>query len=150
MLCLRLKSAQWFRQLLTEAHMAHSSLTNVEKKSLKRAAHEFTDSDSLAIRKALDRATTRGSEWSCLCSEKGSDQWRQWRRKFLPHSSTRTSPHPRKPTRTEKLLETRENCGAAKGVLNRCLRNLMEKIHVFAFFFFGGQSSSHNLVEFLY
>ena len=33
---------------MTEAHMARSSLTNVEKESLKRAAHEFTDSDSLA------------------------------------------------------------------------------------------------------
>ena len=43
-----LESAQWFRHLLTEAHMARSSLKNVEKDSLKRPAIVFTDSDSLA------------------------------------------------------------------------------------------------------
>ena len=43
-----LGSAQWFRHLLTEAHMARSSLKDVEKESLKRAALVFTDSDSLA------------------------------------------------------------------------------------------------------
>ena len=42
-----LESAQWFRHLLTEAHMARSSLKN-EKESLKRPALVFTDSDSLA------------------------------------------------------------------------------------------------------
>ena len=44
----RLESAQWFRHLLTEAHMARNSLKNVEKESLKRPALVFTDSDSLA------------------------------------------------------------------------------------------------------
>ena len=44
----RLESAQWFRHLLTEAHMARNSLKNVEKESLKRPAIVFTDSDSLA------------------------------------------------------------------------------------------------------
>ena len=43
-----LESAQWFRHLLTEAHMARSSLKNVEKESSRRPAHVFTDSDSLA------------------------------------------------------------------------------------------------------
>ena len=43
-----LESAQWFRHLLTEAHMARSSLKNVEKESLKKPALVFTDSDSLA------------------------------------------------------------------------------------------------------
>ena len=43
-----LESAQWFRHLLTEAHMARSSLKNVEKERLKRPAIVFTDSDSLA------------------------------------------------------------------------------------------------------
>ena len=43
-----LESAQWFRHLLTEAHMARSSLKDVEKESLKRPALVFTDSDSLA------------------------------------------------------------------------------------------------------
>ena len=43
-----LESAQWFRHLLTEAHMARSSLKDVEKESLKRPAIVFTDSDSLA------------------------------------------------------------------------------------------------------
>ena len=42
------KSVQWLRHLLTEAHMARSSLTDVEKESLKRPALVFTDSDSLA------------------------------------------------------------------------------------------------------
>ena len=42
-----LESAQWFRHLLTEAHMARSSLKS-EKESLKRSALVFTDSDSLA------------------------------------------------------------------------------------------------------
>ena len=44
----RLESAQWFRHLLTEAHMARSSLKDVEKESLEWAALVFTDSDSLA------------------------------------------------------------------------------------------------------
>ena len=43
-----LESAQWFRHMLTEAHMARSSRKNVEKESLKRPAIVFTDSDSLA------------------------------------------------------------------------------------------------------
>ena len=43
-----LESAQWFQHLLTEAHMARSSLKNVEKESLKRPVLVFTDSDSLA------------------------------------------------------------------------------------------------------
>ena len=43
-----LESAQWFRHLLTEAHMTRSSLKNVEKESLKRPAIVFTDSESLA------------------------------------------------------------------------------------------------------
>ena len=43
-----LESAQWFRQLFTEAHMARSSLKDAEKESLKRPALVFTDSDSLA------------------------------------------------------------------------------------------------------
>ena len=43
-----LESAQWFRHLLTVAHMARSSLKNVEKESLRRSAHVFTDNDSLA------------------------------------------------------------------------------------------------------
>ena len=43
-----LESAQWFRQLLTEAHMARSSLKNVEKESVKRPALVFNDSNSLA------------------------------------------------------------------------------------------------------
>ena len=43
-----LESDQWFRHLLTEAHLARSSLKDVEKESLKRPALEFTDSDSLA------------------------------------------------------------------------------------------------------
>ena len=43
-----LEPVQWFRHLLTEAHMARSSLKNVEKESLKRPAIVFTDSDSLA------------------------------------------------------------------------------------------------------
>ena len=42
-----LESAQWFRHLLTEAHIARSSLKN-EKESLKRPAIVFTDSDTLA------------------------------------------------------------------------------------------------------
>ena len=37
-----------FRHLLTEARMARSSVTDVEKESLKRPALVFTDSDSLA------------------------------------------------------------------------------------------------------
>ena len=36
------------RHLLTESHMSRSSLKNVEKESLRRPAHVFTDSDSLA------------------------------------------------------------------------------------------------------
>ena len=43
-----LESAQWFRHLLTEAHMARSSLKNVEKENSRRPALVFTDSDSLA------------------------------------------------------------------------------------------------------
>ena len=43
-----LESDQWFRHLLMEAHMARSSLKDVEKDSLKRPALVFTDSDSLA------------------------------------------------------------------------------------------------------
>ena len=43
-----LESAQWFRHLLTEAHMARSFLKDVEKESLKRPALVFSDSDSLA------------------------------------------------------------------------------------------------------
>ena len=40
-----LESAPWFRHLLTEAHMARSSLKDVAKESLKRPALVFTDSD---------------------------------------------------------------------------------------------------------
>ena len=43
-----LDSDQWFRHLLTEANMARSSLTDVEKDSLKRPALVFTDSDRFA------------------------------------------------------------------------------------------------------
>ena len=43
-----LEAAQWFRHLLTEAHMDRSSLKDVEKESLKRPALVFTDIDSLA------------------------------------------------------------------------------------------------------
>ena len=71
-----LESAQWFRHLLTEAHMARSSLKNVEKESLKRPAIAFTDNDSLANTVKKDVATTRGSESSCPCSEKDSEKWR--------------------------------------------------------------------------
>ena len=73
-----LESAQWFGHLLTEAHMARSSLKDVEKESLKRPAIVFTDSDSLAntVKKDVDRVTTRGSESSCPCSEKDSEKWR--------------------------------------------------------------------------
>ena len=44
----RLESAQWFRHLLTEAHVARSFLKDIEKESLKRPALVFNDSDSLA------------------------------------------------------------------------------------------------------
>ena len=44
----RLESAQWFRHLLTEAHVARNSLKDVEKENLKRPALVFNDSDSLA------------------------------------------------------------------------------------------------------
>ena len=50
-----LDSAQWFRHLLTEAHMARRSLKDVGKESLKRTALVFTDCE-------------------CPCSEKGSEQ----------------------------------------------------------------------------
>ena len=43
-----LESAQWFRHLLTEAHIAHSSLKDIEKESWKRRALVFIDNDSLA------------------------------------------------------------------------------------------------------
>ena len=66
----RLESAQWFRHLLTEAHMARSPLKDVENESLKSQALVFTDSDSLA------NTVKRGSESSCPCSENGSDWWR--------------------------------------------------------------------------
>ena len=43
-----LESAQWFRHLLTEAHIARSSLKDVEEESSRRPALVFTDSGSLA------------------------------------------------------------------------------------------------------
>ena len=55
-MCEELESPQWRRHLLTEAHMARSSLTDVEKEVLQRPALAFTDSDILA---------------NSLCSEKG-------------------------------------------------------------------------------
>ena len=58
-----LESAQWFRHLLTEAHIQHLCLLT--------ATAWQTQS-----RKTLDRATTRGSESSCPCSEKDSEQWK--------------------------------------------------------------------------
>ena len=53
-----LESAHWFRHLLTEAHMARSSLRNVEKESLKRPAIVFIHSDSLAntVKKDVGRS----------------------------------------------------------------------------------------------
>ena len=73
-----LESAQWSRHLLAKAHMARSSLKDVEKESLKRPALVFTDSDSLAntVKRGVgQRAMKRGSETSCTCSEKGCEQW---------------------------------------------------------------------------
>ena len=43
-----LESAQRFRYLLPEMYMARSSLTNVEKERLRRPAHVFADTSSLA------------------------------------------------------------------------------------------------------
>ena len=57
--------------------MARSSLTDVEKESLKRPAIVFTDSDSLAntVKKGRwTEVTTKDSELSCLCSEKDSEK----------------------------------------------------------------------------
>ena len=58
-----LESAQRFRYLVTEAHRARSSRTDVEKDSLKRPALVFTDSDRLANTVQKDvgqKATTSG------------------------------------------------------------------------------------------
>ena len=73
-----LESAQWFRQLLTEAHMARSSLKDVEKEIVKRPAIVFTDKrqPSKHSQETLDIATTRDSESLCPCSEKDSEKRR--------------------------------------------------------------------------
>ena len=63
------ESAQWFRHLLTEAHMARSSLTDVEKDSLKSPPLVFIDSYSLA--NTVKKDVGQSHVVSTLCSH----QW---------------------------------------------------------------------------
>ena len=74
-----LESAQWFIHLLTEAHMARSSLKDVEKESWKRRALVFTDSDSLAntVKKDVEQSHDKRFRIVVfMLPRKGSDQWK--------------------------------------------------------------------------
>ena len=51
-----LESAQWFRHLLTETHMACSSLKDVEKESLKKPALVFIDSLANTVKKDVGQS----------------------------------------------------------------------------------------------
>ena len=62
-----LESAQRFRHLLTEAHMARSFLKDVEKESLKRPAIVFTDSDSLANTVKKDVGQSHDKRFRIVC-----------------------------------------------------------------------------------
>ena len=63
---------------LTEAHMARSSLKNVEKESMKWPALVFTDSDSLAktVKKDVGQSHDKRFRIVVSMSEKDSEQWR--------------------------------------------------------------------------
>ena len=68
-----LESAQWSRHLLTEMYMARSSRTNVAKKSLKRPAHVFTDSCSLAstVKKDVGQRHDKRFRICRVCAQRG-------------------------------------------------------------------------------
>ena len=92
-----LESAQWFRHLLTEAHMARSSLKDVEKESLKRPAIVFTDSDSLAHTVKKDVGQSHDKRFRIVVSmlregfgeaENTSLQWLPTHLQVASHSST--------------------------------------------------------------
>ena len=84
--CEGLESAQRFRHLVTEAHMARSSRTDVEKDSLKRPALVFTDSDSMAntLKKDVGQSHDNRLESWYVCAEKSSDRWRTFRWLWMP------------------------------------------------------------------
>ena len=108
-----LEPPQWKRHLLTEAHMARSSLTDVEKESLKRPALLFTDSDRLAntVKKDVVQSHDRrfrivvyarvpisGEQFADVVADSFASRTSldegEVERTFLPRSSTvvRTSP----------------------------------------------------------